>query len=311
MDEFKQETPGVQTRSTSRQSGTRRARTTPGPTPSPPLQDGDGPKDSPRRVGQQLAAAARDKDVAELKNQFHQSMSLIESLATAVQALTTRLDKQSAKPPAPTPSTTATEAVREVATAMGRQTTAPPPTAEPHLDLAAILAQGAHAALHPTPATAAPPPIILTPTGAPTALPTPAQPPATEFREERLAATLLAHIRQQGYATCVRFAAEANLDGRPAHEARRMAQLIDAMLTMGMQTTDLPMEIALRALCGVIFSAVHSNPGLLEQMEWSPPGAAVPKSLAYQVIKRANRAAASAAKARGSGADKKRPGKGK
>jgi len=92
-----------------------------------------------------------------------------------------------------------------------------------------------------------------------------------------------------------------------------MAQVIDAMFAEGVTTESLAMEMALRSLCGVIFATQNGNPELLNQLEWNPPGAAIPKELAHQVIKRATRAAASAAKAKtkSPGGGKPRPGKDK
>jgi hypothetical protein len=130
----------------------------------------------------------------------------------------------------------------------------------------------------------------------------------TDYKQERLGPTLLAHVRAQGYATLVRYVEGANVEGRASHEARRMAQVIDASLQEGVPATSLAMEIAMRALTGVVYAAQQGNPALLDQLEWNPPGAALPTELAHKLIKQTNRAA-QASKKHSPGANKdKRPG---
>jgi hypothetical protein len=62
----------------------------------------------------------------------------------------------------------------------------------------------------------------------------------------------------------------------------RLAQIVDSMAEY--------MEIALRALCGVVLDEVKGNPKYLELLEFFPPEACVPPGLLEALNKQATRA---------------------
>ena len=131
---------------------------------------------------------------------------------------------------------------------------------------------------------------------------------------------LVAHMRHGGHNTARSYVRSHHVGGRAGHEVRRLSQIIDAATAAGFSLDHEFMEIAVRALCGIVLAEQHGNQALLDQMEWNPPAAAVPAELTHLVIKRANRAKHASSKTSGAappdkkqskspGADKKRPGK--
>jgi hypothetical protein len=129
-----------------------------------------------------------------------------------------------------------------------------------------------------------------------------------DFARERLASVLYAHIRDTNHASCVEYVEKAKLDGRPYHEARRLAQAIDAFIGEGVSLHTEGLEILLRALTGVVFSEQEGNKKLLDHVEWNPPGGSLPPKLAEAFIKVEARRAKTHKKSSSPGADGKRSG---
>jgi hypothetical protein len=76
---------------------------------------------------------------------------------------------------------------------------------------------------------------------------------------------------------------------RSMHEARRIAQAIDAFTREGIDLHHEGMEILVRNLAGLHMADQHSDPSLLEHFEWDPPTDIVPRDILRTVFKDAKR----------------------
>ena len=76
---------------------------------------------------------------------------------------------------------------------------------------------------------------------------------------------------------------------RSAHEARRTAQAVDALLREGVSLQLEGMEILVRNLAGVVEADKLGEPAVLTGMEWQPPQDIVPRSVLRTVLKDAKR----------------------
>lgn len=105
----------------------------------------------------------------------------------------------------------------------------------------------------------------------------------------RLAEVLMANMRANHRSALdyVRATDFSNL--RAAHEARRTAQAIDALLREGVPLSFEGMEILLRNLAGVVEADRLGEPAVLTGMEWQPPQDIVPRSVLRTVLKDAKR----------------------
>ena len=111
----------------------------------------------------------------------------------------------------------------------------------------------------------------------------------TDVKRERWAAALLQHVRNQHFDRLTAWVLASSMTGRPLHEARRAAQAFDALLASGVPISNEGMEILIRTVTGIMYAEEHSNAKLLHQMEWNPPGAAVPIELSLLLMKQASR----------------------
>jgi hypothetical protein len=119
----------------------------------------------------------------------------------------------------------------------------------------------------------------------------PSQPlpkPVFGMARERIGGQLLQFMAQQGHESCVKYALHHDIKGRPGHEARRLAQIVDAIQV----DPELALEMAVRDLCGIVASETYSNKGILDNLEWNPPLGALPNEFLHTVIKQVNRVAA-------------------
>ena len=103
--------------------------------------------------------------------------------------------------------------------------------------------------------------------------------------EGRAADVIMARVlRDHGSAlNFVRNVEFKNLRNR--HEARRVAQAIDAYRREGIDTSYEGTEILVRTLAGLYKSDQLGSPGILEQLEWAPPEDILPRSMLRRAIK--------------------------
>jgi hypothetical protein len=78
-------------------------------------------------------------------------------------------------------------------------------------------------------------------------------------------------------------------NSRSRHECRRSAQAIDALLAAGIPLAETGIEILFRTVAGLVLSDEYGDPTLLEEMEWAPPEAIVPRDILRTVMKDAKR----------------------
>ena len=76
---------------------------------------------------------------------------------------------------------------------------------------------------------------------------------------------------------------------RAAHEARRSAQAVDALLRQGVPLHYEGMEILVRNMTGVVEADKLNESAVLTGMEWQPPQDVVPRSILRTVLKDAKR----------------------
>ena len=109
--------------------------------------------------------------------------------------------------------------------------------------------------------------------------------------DERLAPTLTRrmlknHASALAYVRALTFKRERNF-----HEARRVAQAIDAFRAEGVPDSAEGMEVLARTLHGLVMTDKYGDPTLLERFEWEPPEEVVPVSVLRVVMKDAQRQA--------------------
>ena len=76
---------------------------------------------------------------------------------------------------------------------------------------------------------------------------------------------------------------------RNMHEARRIAQAIDAFRREGVSWDSEGMEILVRNLAGLHKSDEYGDATFLEEMEWAPPESIVPDSVMRPIVKAVKR----------------------
>jgi hypothetical protein len=119
----------------------------------------------------------------------------------------------------------------------------------------------------------------------------PGSAPAT-LLHVRLAPKLMKHVYDQDYRSMLDFVRRSDISNqRTYHEARRLAQSIDAFLKEGVTADFLGMEIAMRSLLGLVLADQTGNPALLEHLEWAPPKMPVSKDIYDSLVKTVHRAA--------------------
>lgn len=78
-------------------------------------------------------------------------------------------------------------------------------------------------------------------------------------------------------------------NARSSHEARRVAQAIDAFVSEGVHLEFEGMEILVRTMAGLHTSDQNGNAGLLEEMEWAPPDELLPADVFRTLVKDSQR----------------------
>lgn len=107
--------------------------------------------------------------------------------------------------------------------------------------------------------------------------------------DERIAATVLKRLLKNHTSAVAFVRSNEFKNSRNMHEARRTAQAIDAFLREGVSAKFEGMEILVRALTGLYKSDQHSQPSLLEELEWAPPEDILPREIFRVVAKDAAR----------------------
>jgi len=116
---------------------------------------------------------------------------------------------------------------------------------------------------------------------------------------DRLGPDIWAHIKEY-HPSAWRYVASISWRrARDGHEARRLAQIVDALMRSGKVTADDDgMEMALRTLASLAEANRHDLPALVEQMEWRPPEQAVGRGVLREAIKDMQRQESLLAKAK-------------
>lgn len=105
----------------------------------------------------------------------------------------------------------------------------------------------------------------------------------------RLAEVLMSNLRAN-YRSAMDYVRSVDFSNqRAAHEARRTAQAIDALLRDGVPLHFEGMEILVRNLTGVVEADKLGESAVLTGMEWQPPQDIVPRSVLRTVLKDAKR----------------------
>lgn len=105
----------------------------------------------------------------------------------------------------------------------------------------------------------------------------------------RLAEVLMSNLRAN-YNSALDYVRSVDFSNqRAAHEARRTAQAIDALLREGVPLHFEGMEILVRNLTGVVEADKLGESAVLTGMEWQPPQDIVPRSVLRTVLKDAKR----------------------
>ena len=78
---------------------------------------------------------------------------------------------------------------------------------------------------------------------------------------------------------------------RNMHEARRAAQVADELMRTGYPLSGRgdALEMLMRTVAGLYMSDLHEDVSLLEELEWCPPQALVPRDVVRSVLKDAKR----------------------
>jgi hypothetical protein len=97
-------------------------------------------------------------------------------------------------------------------------------------------------------------------------------------------------MKQSGHRTVLDHVRAVDFkDQRSLHECRRTAQAIDALLAAGIPLAETGIEILFRTIAGLTLSDEYGDPTLLEEMEWAPPEAIVPRDILRTVMTNAKR----------------------
>lgn len=80
-------------------------------------------------------------------------------------------------------------------------------------------------------------------------------------------------------------------NSRNGHEARRIAQVLDALVRLNIDYDTDAMEICVRILMGLCQADTFSDPSYLDVMEWAPPTDPMPRELLRQFQKGVKRRA--------------------
>jgi len=108
--------------------------------------------------------------------------------------------------------------------------------------------------------------------------------------DDRIAHILYRRMRQGGHRKVLDHVRAVDFkNSRSRHECRRSAQAIDAFLAAGIPLEETGMEILFRTVAGLMLSDEYGDPTLLEEMEWAPPEAIVPRDILRTVMKDARR----------------------
>jgi hypothetical protein len=103
--------------------------------------------------------------------------------------------------------------------------------------------------------------------------------------DQPLAPIIWARVRKH-HRSCLEYVMSLHWQNpRSMHEARRASQAVDAFVAAGVPLNLEGMEILLRTVAGLQMADEHKEPAFLEEMEWEPPQAIVPRNVLRTVIK--------------------------
>ena len=109
--------------------------------------------------------------------------------------------------------------------------------------------------------------------------------------EDRLGASIMGRI-VRNHGSALNFVRNVDFKNtRAMHEARRVAQAIDAFQREGVGHQYEGMEILLRTLAGLYKADEFGSQDILEQLEWAPPEDILPRGVVRTAVKDAQRQA--------------------
>jgi hypothetical protein len=108
--------------------------------------------------------------------------------------------------------------------------------------------------------------------------------------DDRIAGIIWRRMVQGGHRTALDYVRRYEFkNARSGHEARRVAQAIDALMSEKVSPAFLGMEILFRTLAGLQLADESADATLLDEMEWAPPEAIVPRDIFRTIVKDARR----------------------
>lgn len=114
---------------------------------------------------------------------------------------------------------------------------------------------------------------------------------ARPYACERLAPALLDNMLREGRGKVEEYVRlQPVKKDRDAHECRRIAQMLDALLESGIDLSHDAVEMGARNIAGLLLADAHERHDLIEQMELLPPASIVPRAILRNLIKDADRA---------------------
>jgi hypothetical protein len=102
----------------------------------------------------------------------------------------------------------------------------------------------------------------------------------------RIAKELILAMHERGHRRAMDDYRAADMkNARNGHELRRVSQAIDAAMDEGITSDHLVLELLLRTAAGLRLADDFGDQGLLEEIEWSPPEAVVPRDMLRTLMK--------------------------